>query len=532
MRACIQWLALAPLLVLAGCSTSPLPASDAGVPLSGADAALAEAMAHYSQGLISDNTLGESRSALSHYREAAALDRGNLSLNLKVALDYLARKDYTNAVAVLEQTARFNSRSVEIQLLLGSTYQALGNGSTREAVRAFRRALRLDPERPDAYVRLASLYVIRLEPRKALAVVDEGFAALKDPNPLLDLCAAVGRIYLAGKDTAGAVRMFEKVFTGGAGHEDTCELLGQCYVLLGRNNEALSVFQTLLTRHPGNGRYAQLLGEVYERQEDLPHAMEAYRRSLAGMHPDALVVLRLANLEMMGEPEKGLDTLEQAVTTFPDDLRIHIFLAISYMRLDRAEEAVRQFDWVAGVLNRDATAAKMIQPLFYFWFGQACDRAGRAEEAERYIGQYLALTPQSGEALNYLAYMWAEQGRNLDQALRHVTLALKQEPDNGAYLDTLGWIYFKKGDYAAAINPLARALKREGDSPTILDHLGDAWAAQKDQRKAVSFWRRSLKLDPANKAVREKLVRAGVDPGVLPFLKKTPGQGAAGRFPF
>ncbi|MEI8352643.1 MAG: tetratricopeptide repeat protein, partial [bacterium] len=118
------------------------------------------------------------------------------------------------------------------------------------------------------------------------------------------------------------------------------------------------------------------------------------------------------------------------------------------------------------------------------------------------------------------------------QALRHVTLALKQEPDNGAYLDTLGWIYFKKGDYAAAINPLARALKREGDSPTILDHLGDAWAAQKDQRKAVSFWRRSLKQDPANKAVREKLVQSGVDPGVLPFLKKTPGQGAAGRFPF
>lgn len=531
MRACFQWLAVAPLLVLAGCSTvpAPTPKPDAGFSLPGEDAVLAEALANYSQALISDNTLGEFQSALAHYRRAAELDRSNLSLNLKVALDYLARKDWTNAVGVLKQTSRFHPRSVEVQLILGSAFQAMGNGSTPDAIQAFRRAIRLAPDRPDAYVRLASLYVIRLHPAKVLKVVDEGMAALKDPSPLLEFCAAVGRIYLAGKDTAGAARMLEKVFQHGAGHEDSCELLGQCYSLLGRPRDAAEVFQALLKRNPGNSRYALMLGEVYEQQQDTTRAMDVYRQALGGTPPDSLAVLRLANLEMMLEPARGLHTLEQGVKSFPDDMRLHVFLALSYMSATRAEDAVRQFEWIAGYLGRDPDAAKMIQPLFYFWFGQACERAGRVEEAERHIGRYLEANPQSGEALNYLAYMWAEQGRNLDQALSYVTLALKQEPDNGAYLDTLGWIYFKRGEYAAAVAPITRALKLEGESATILDHLGDTWFALKESRRAVSFWRRSLREDPANKAVREKLIRAGMDPAGFPSIPKNGRTGPASQ---
>lgn len=533
MRACFQWLAVAPLLVLAGCKTvpTPTPNPDAGIPRSREDAVLAEAMAHYSQALISDSTLGEYQSALAHYRRAAELDRANLPLNLKVALDYLARKDSTNAIEVLRQTARFHPQSVEVQLLLGSAYQAMGSGATPAAIKAFRRAIRLAPERPDGYVRLASLYVIRLRPAKALSVVDEGMAALKDPGPLLELCAAVGRIYLAGKDVAGATRMLEKVFQYGAGYEDSCELLGKCYSLLGRTRKAAEVFEALLKRCPGNSHYALMLGEVYEQQHDTARALEVYRQAMKGAPPDSLAVLRLANLEMMLEPAKGIQTLEQGVKTFPDDFRLHVFLALSYMSAMRSEDAVRQFDCVAGLLERDPAASKMIQPLFYFWFGQACERAGRLEEAERHIRKYLEANPQSGEALNYLAYMWAEQGRNLDEALSYVTQALKQEPDNGAYLDTLGWIRYKKGDYAAALAPITQALKLEGESATILDHLGDTWLALKEPRKAVSCWLRSLRQEPDNKLIRGKLIRSGMDPAGLPGAQEAVGTRSSGHSP-
>lgn len=525
MRACFQWLAVAPLLVLAGCSSVPGPTSrpDAGIPLPGEDAVLAEALAHYSQALISDSTLGESQTALAHYRKAAESDRANLPLNLKVAYDYLARKDSTNAVSVLQQTARFHPRSVEVQLLLGSAYQAMGKDGARAAVKAFRRAISVAPDRPEGYVRLASLYVMRLQPGKALKVVDEGMAVLKDPSPLLEFCATVGRIYLAGKDVAGAARLLEKVCQSGAGPEESCELLGKCHVLLGRHREAAAVFEALLKRYPGNSHYALMLGEVQEQQHETARAMESYRQALKGLPPDPLAVLRLANLEMTQEEGKGIQTLEQGVKAFPDDFRLHVFLALSYISAMRPGDAVREFERASGLLDRDPATAKMIQPLFYFWFGQACDQAGRMEEAERYISRYLEANPQSGEALNYLAYLWAEEGRNLDEALSYVTLALKQEPGNGAYLDTLGWIYFKKGDYAAAVDPITRALKLEGESATILDHLGDTWWALHEPRKAVSFWLRSLRQDPSGKGVREKLIRAGMDPAGLPDAQQDAG---------
>jgi tetratricopeptide (TPR) repeat protein len=172
-----------------------------------------------------------------------------------------------------------------------------------------------------------------------------------------------------------------------------------------------------------------------------------------------------------------------------------------------------------------------VQPLFYFWYGQACDRAGHVEACERQIERYLAANPNSGEALNYLAYMWAEQGRNLDRAMDYVAKALKLDPDNGAYLDTLGWIYFKRGDADSAVTYLTRAVKREGDAPAIMEHLGDAWYALKKRDKAVSLWLKSLKLAPENQGLRNKLIAEQVEARRLPPVPAKGQVKQTGRFP-
>jgi len=531
MRATIQWLALAPLLVTISCRTAPQSPSsaDSGVALSGTDVRFGDALAHYSQALISENTLGDYQAGILHIRAAAASDPANLPLALKVAVDDIARKDYTGAVAVLRQAARFHPASADVHLLLGTVSQAQGHSD--EAARAFRSAIQNDPDRPDGYVRLATLHVIRLNPKKALNVVDAGLSRMKDPAALLDFCQSVGRIYLAGKDVSGAIRFLEPVFAYGAGHEEACEMLGQCYLASGRHREAARVYQVLLKRKPDSSQYALLLGEAYEQGKDYVHAQESYRLAGRGVPPDAMASLRLANLEMMVNPGKGLATLEEAVKSFPDDLRIHVFLALSYMRLDRYEEAVRQFDWIAGEINRNAFVAKTVQPLFYFWYGQACDRAGHAEDSERHIEHYLAVNPNSGEALNYLAYMWAEQSRNLDRALDYVVRALKIEPDNGAYLDTQGWIYFKKGEYHRALELLSRALKKEDDSPAIMEHVGDVWYALNKRDKAVAYWLKSLRVDPLNKGLRDKLTRENVAADRLPPAPNKDLSRTAGRFP-
>ncbi|MEI6168556.1 MAG: tetratricopeptide repeat protein [bacterium] len=414
MRAVTQWLALAPLFVIAGCSTfqqTPrLASSGSALSLSAADANLGEALAHYSQGLIAEASLGAGQSAFFHFKQAAALDPAHIPLNLKVVADYIGRKDYTGAVSVLNSLERAHPDVVEIRLLSGSVYQAQGN--PKEAVRQFQAAIRLAPERPDGYIRLGTLRAMAGDSRKAMGVVLDGLRQVKDPQPLIEFCEAVGYLFVSGQDVPGAIPFFEQVLAYKSGHDAVREALARCYVAVGQERKALAEFGVLLKAHP-------------------------------------------------------------------EDLRLRVVMALLSMQADQYGEAVKQFDDVARRVEGNASLATQLQPLFYFWYGNTCERVGRWEDGERYLLRYLAANPESSEALNYLAYMWAERGVNLDKAGSYIKKALVQEPDNGAYLDTLGWIQYKQGDYRTAEKTLIQALKKLGDDPAIVEHLRAARKASK-----------------------------------------------------
>lgn len=522
MRARISWLAPALLLVIAGCRTADdraVPA-DSGAALPSADAHLAEALAHYSQALISESTLGEYRSGVLHYRRAGDSDPASLPLSLRAAADCIAQRDLAGATEVLTRAARYHPESADVQLLLGAVYH---NGGQRSAAeRAYRAAIRKGPQRADVYVRLASFYTVERKPRKALAVIDEGFTRVKTSAPLLELCETVGRICLAGKDYAAAILFFEKVRSHRPADDEVCEALGRCYVSVGRYHEAAAEFGALLKKDPGSSRYALLLGETYEQAGNFPGALEAFRRAMAGQPPNPAAPLLVAAMQMEKDPAGAVKTLEAAVVIFPDEIRLRVLLALIHMKAEHYVAATVQFDQADRILGQDATAAERLQPLFYYWYGMACERMGRHEDGERLMAKYLAANPGSTEALNALAYLWAEQGRNLDRAGAYITQALKANPENGSYLDTLGWIYYRKGEYGPAVYYLKKALKREGDEPTLLDHMGDAWEAFGQPDQAIRAWKRSLKMEPGNRSVREKLIKAGVDARTLPPPKDTP----------
>lgn len=516
MRAVIQWLALAPILVLAGCSTSyhpPRPAGS-GAALTADDQNLAEALAHYSQALISEVTLGETQASLRHFREAAACDPSNLPLSLKVVVDCMGRRDYTGAVSVLQQTARYHPKSVEIQLLLGTIYQT--QERREDAARAFRAAIRMDPARPDGYVRLATLHVVGLDSHRALKVADEGFARVKDRDALLEFCESVGRIHLAAKDIPGALPFLTRILRYCPGNDGIRELVGRCYAVQGRDRAAVAEFEILLEKQPNSSQILLWLGEIYELNGDLRRAQEMFSRAVKGIPSDSLASLRLAAIQMVGQPEQGLATLKEAVVAYPGDMRIRVLLAVLYMRLDRCHEAVGEFARVAAMMERDEAVAKSVQPQFYYWYGEACELAGRKDEGERYVMKYLKANPDSGDALNYLAYLWAERGEHLDQAMNYIGRALKAEPRNGAYLDTLGWIYHKKGDDSSALKYLLLALKDTGDEPAILEHLGDVWYGLNQRGKAIRVWKKSVKMNPESLSVRAKLIKEGVAESDLP----------------
>jgi Flp pilus assembly protein TadD len=143
-----------------------------------------------------------------------------------------------------------------------------------------------------------------------------------------------------------------------------------------------------------------------------------------------------------------------------------------------------------------------------FRLGSALERTGAMGEAEKAFQRILQERPNDSATQNYLGYMWADRGIRLEEARELLEKAVAREPRNGAYLDSLGWVYFRLGRLEKAQTLLAEAKQREPDDPTIEEHLGDLSERQGDISKAIAHWERALELkhDEPDK-VRQKLAR-------------------------
>ena len=122
----------------------------------------------------------------------------------------------------------------------------------------------------------------------------------------------------------------------------------------------------------------------------------------------------------------------------------------------------------------------------------------------------IELNPKNAAALNYLGYTWAEMGVQLDDAEDLIQRALRIQPDDGFYIDSLGWVYYQKGDYPKAVEYLERAVEITVDDPTIIEHLGDAYEKAGRPDRALIRYRAALKLTKEtdqNKRLRDKIQR-------------------------
>jgi len=128
----------------------------------------------------------------------------------------------------------------------------------------------------------------------------------------------------------------------------------------------------------------------------------------------------------------------------------------------------------------------------YFMRGAMYEREKNYEASEGAFRKVLTIDPENAEALNYLGYTLADRGIRLDEAYQMVKKALDLEPDNGAYLDSMGWVYFRQGKLGEAEGLLTRALQRM-DDPTVHDHLGDVYSKLGKTREAIAQWQASLK---------------------------------------
>jgi Flp pilus assembly protein TadD len=146
----------------------------------------------------------------------------------------------------------------------------------------------------------------------------------------------------------------------------------------------------------------------------------------------------------------------------------------------------------------------------YFQLGALYDETKNKDKSIANMKKAIELNPKNAPALNYLGYTWAEMGVHLDQAENLILRALKIEPNDGFFIDSLGWVYYQKGDYNKAVEQLERAVEITVDDPTIMEHLGDAYEKTSRLDRALQRYREALsKAKEADqiKRIEEKIHR-------------------------
>jgi Tfp pilus assembly protein PilF len=146
-------------------------------------------------------------------------------------------------------------------------------------------------------------------------------------------------------------------------------------------------------------------------------------------------------------------------------------------------------------------------PKIYFRLGVVYDKWGKKESSIVAMKKVIDLDPKNANALNYLGYTYADLGKNLDEAEQLIKEALKYKPDDGYIMDSLGWVYYKKGAFEKALQYLEKATGLVPDDPVILEHLGDIYIKLNDKKKALDFYHRSLLKKKKDKENLEKKIQ-------------------------
>ena len=281
-------------------------------------------------------------------------------------------------------------------------------------------------------------------------------------------------------------------------------------VLNEQADAALDLLEEIIRVHPAAVPPRELAGELYLQQGQLVAALGHFRIALdqdgAKMEDHVRLVQLLLRLKRADE---AAETALKARTLFPDAPGLTMLLAVALGEAKRHQESIQAFESAEKEFSNGKTEA--LDASFYLTYGAAAERAGMLEQAARLLKKSISLDPENAaEALNYIGFMWVDRSMNLEEAGNYIRKALGLRPNHPAYLDSLGWWYYRKGDLPAAVRELKKALEkiRREEAPEVYEHLGQVQETLGNTTEAISAWEAALELDPGLESVKEKLQRA------------------------
>ena len=279
-----------------------------------------------------------------------------------------------------------------------------------------------------------------------------------------------------------------------------CYTMGIVYDLRGLNEKAIEEFEKS-AQYEDNYAVHLRLGADYARVGKLQEAIDELRLALKFDSSNVQARYLLALIySTQKEFDKAALEYEAILTSFseaePENLEIYGYLGQLYYSQKKYKKAILQFEIMLSI-DKDNTDVMFLLGSLYLETGERLKAIDVFFKAVQY-------DPRDDTCLNSLAYSYAEEGIKLEEARELAERALEISPDNGAYLDSLGWIYYKKGMYQDAVKYLQKADRLLKD-PVIYDHLGDVYLGLGNKEEAKKYWNLSLDMLPDQVKVKEKI---------------------------
>ncbi|MFQ5774251.1 MAG: tetratricopeptide repeat protein [Kiloniellaceae bacterium] len=241
-----------------------------------------------------------------------------------------------------------------------------------------------------------------------------------------------------------------------------------------------------------------LLGEILQAQGRSTDAIAVYRQIPVDSPFSWMVRMRVAEeLERMDKVDEAVAELESLAAARPERFEPLLRLGNLLRNKERFAEAVKAYD--RAVARVDAPTRR--HWTLYYFRGIALERLSQWSRAEQDFLLALELEPEQPFVMNYLAYSWVEKELNLDKAKSMLVRAVELRPDDGFIVDSLGWVYYRLGEYQRGVTHLERAVELRPQDPVINDHLGDAYWRVGRHQEARFQWRRALSLEPEENLV-------------------------------
>ena len=345
---------------------------------------------------------------------------------------------------------------------------------------------------------LADLYLLQERIQEALGVYER---LLKERPDSAVIHFNVGILYAKAGQWKEAVERLSRAVELDPDNLEARLGLGVSRELAGQLEPAKEEFLKALALEPNNTRLIHYLAEVCYRMSELEESAHWLTRYLSFQPREPEAYLQLGTLRMdQGRWEEavhlfrfalGLDSAEEP------PLEIWLSLGTAYQMGGAVAQAEEAFQRAVSLGGPEQTRAHLALGMLY-------QRLLRFEESEKVYRQAYRINPDDPELLNGLGYLYAEWGVHLEEAVALIQRALAQEPQNGAYLDSLGWAYFRLGRLEQAVETLKEASLQTPD-PEVLDHLGQVYFARGNAQAAKEAWGQALSLHPKDPQIVRRL---------------------------